>query len=224
MTKLDLDALLDKTFFCIDVMTLLADVESFLELSEENLERQKAHELQLAADKVILEDDEYLQHQYRGHLIESANYHFDISLTQRVRYAGLTALITTVDWCALGFQKRLAFNLPAKPKKINPTVHMLAVLNEKAGLSYAAEIEDLEGLVHVRNCVVHAAGFVDSYEHKSSLEKTIAKLPGVALSDENFLGQSVAIDRNALPSRIEAMKNWLPDLDERCTKLGLFVT
>lgn len=180
--------------------------------------------MQLAADTVILEDDEHLQHQYRGHLIESANYHFDVSLTQRVRYAGLTALITTVDWCVLGFKKRLAFNLPAKPKTMNPTVHMLSVLNEKAGLSYAAEINDLEGLVHVRNCVVHAAGFVDSYEHKRSLEKTIAKLPGVSLSNENFLGQSVALDRDALPLRIEAMTNWLPDFDERCTKQGVLVT
>lgn len=224
MADLDLNALLDKTFFCIDVMGLLADVDSFLELSEENIERQKAHELQLAVNTEILEDDERLQHQYQAHLIDCANYHFDVSLTQRVRYAGLTALITTVDWCALGFQKRLTFETPKKPKKSNLTVHLLGVLNEKARLPYAAEIEDLAGLVQVRNCVVHAAGLIDSYEYKDSLIQTIATLQGVALSSENFLGQSVAIDRNALPSRIEAMKSWLPDLDEQCTKRGLFAT
>jgi len=221
MADLDFDALLNKTSFCTDVMALLSDVDSFLELSEENIERQKAHELQLAANTEILEDDERLQHQFQAHLIDCANYHFDVSLTQRVRYAGLTALITTVDWCALGFQKRLTFDLPKKRKAINPTVHLLTVVNDRARLPYAAEIEDLAGLVQVRNCVVHAAGLVESYEYKESLEQAMAKLEGVALSSENFLGKSIAIDRNALSSRIEAMKRWLTDIDEQCTKQGL---
>lgn len=221
MTRLDLAALLDKTFYCLDLIGMLSGVEDFIALSEENIERQKSHEVRLAENTVILDDDESLQYQYRDHLVESANYRFDVDLSQRARYAGLTALITTVDWCAIGFQRRLTFSLPKKPKAKNETVHLLTVLNEKAQLSYAAEVEDLERLVHVRNCVVHAAGLIDSYEYKVQLRATLPSMAGVSLSTENFLGACVALDRSAIPSRIEAMKNWLPAVDEECTRLGL---
>ncbi|MGE0558942.1 MAG: hypothetical protein AB7O69_11840 [Burkholderiales bacterium] len=223
MAELDLEAFLNKPIYCLDVIGLLVDVEDFLELSEENIETQKAHELRLALGTVILEDDESLQNQFRGHLIENANYRFDVSLSQRVRYAGLTALITTVDWCVLRFQRQLTFTLPETPRKKNTTAHVLSVLNEKACLPYAGEIEDFERLIHVRNCIVHAAGILDSYEHKGSLRDTIDLLDGISLSDENFLGLSVAIDKSALPSRIRKMKNWLPSIDEQCTNLGLLV-
>lgn len=221
MAELDLNALLNKKMFCLDVIGLLAGVEDFLELFEENIETQKAHEIRLAADTVILEDDALLQHQYRGHLLENANYRFDVSFSQRLRYAGLTALITTVDWCALGFQRRLTFPLPEKQSKKNATVRLLALLNEKAQLPYAGAIGEFEQLIHVRNCVVHAAGLLNSYEHKDSLRATIALLDGISVSDENFLGPSVAIDRSAIPLRIQAMKEWLPDMDEQCTNVGL---
>jgi hypothetical protein len=135
MSKLDLAAILDRTFYCLDVIGMFSSVEDFITLSEENIERQKDHEIRLAENTVILDDDESLQYQYRDHLVESAKYRFDIDLSQRSRYAGLTALITTVDWCAIGFQRRLTFSLPKKPKGKNETVHLLTVLNERAQLS-----------------------------------------------------------------------------------------
>jgi hypothetical protein len=205
-------------------MGMLGGVEDFISLSEENIERQKGHEIRLAENTVILEDDESLQYQYRDLLVESAKYRFDVDLSQRARYAGLTALITTVDWCVLGFKRRLKFSLPKKPKAKNDTIHLLTILNEKAQLSYATEIGDLEHLIYVRNCIVHAAGLIDSYEHKELLRATLPSLNGVSLSNDNFLGPCVALGRSAISSRIESMKIWLPAMDEKCSTLGLLAT
>ncbi len=48
ITKLDLTELLDQTFFGIDTLTMLGDVEDFIEFSERNIGLQKNREFRRA--------------------------------------------------------------------------------------------------------------------------------------------------------------------------------
>ena len=204
---------------------MLGGVEDFLSFSESNLVWQRRRELQKAeqeaAETTFKEGDARYRTSYRDHLIESATYRFEVSLNQHVRYAGLTALVTTVEWCALIFERRATFTLPSKPDKKNRAVHILEIFSSKANLDLSHEISQLESLIHVRNCVVHAAGLIEHYKYKDDLRRGLCALNGMCLSSKNFLGESVEIQAGALEAVIAHLERWLPELEKQCIEKGL---
>ncbi len=135
-TKLDLNAFLDQTFFGLDTLTMLADVEDFIEFSESNIDWQKHRELRRAEQECnnVWFDDPRLKTQYRDQTLEGVKFRFEVSLTQRVRYAALIALITTIEWVLLALKKRVSFNFPERPDGKNEAVYILSVFNNKAAL------------------------------------------------------------------------------------------
>lgn len=199
--KLDLEALLDQTFFCIDILSMLGDLEDFIEFSESNIGWQKHRELRRAECDCDKFDNSNDESQYRYQTIEGVKYRFDVSLTQRVRYATLTALITTVEWVLLELKRRASFKIPNAPKKVSEAVHILKEFNEKASLGLEQKIQFLGGLIHTRNCIVHSAGLLTSYRHEVDLRQWLSETSGLNVSEINLLGESIEIE----PGFLEAI-------------------
>src|SRR5712692_5877580 len=162
LTQADLDRLLDQTYYSWNTSVMLSGVIDFLEFSESNLSWQRRREIRKAqqeGDAVdFAPEDQHLAESYRQHLVEGAEYRFDVSLSQRVRYAGLVAFVTTLEWCAKALKHRMARAVTKTPKGENEHVHFFSFLNQLSSAGFGHHIEDLGHLVQVRNCVVHAGG------------------------------------------------------------------
>jgi hypothetical protein len=222
-TQFDIEKLLDKTFFGFDILAMLGDIEDFLEFSEANIEWQMKRELRRAAVEAAVGEfeDERTAAQYKEQMLESVEYRFGINLAQRVRYSGLVSLITTVEWVLLALKGRVTFPVPARPRGTNEAVHLLVTFNKQASLNLSREIGLLESLVHVRNCVVHAAGLLNAYQFENELRASVQTLDGVRVSSMKFLGESIEIDQGCLQRILEDMKLWLPRMEESMHKQGL---
>ena len=222
-TKLSIDEILNQTFFGLDTLTMLGDVEHFIEFSESNIAWQKQREYCCTERECDEEefDDPSVEAQYRDQMLEGVLYRFDVGLAQRIRYAGLTALITTIEWCLLSLRNRAAFIFPEKPNSRNEAVHILEVFNEKTALRLEPKVELLEVLIQVRNCVVHAAGLLDSYRFEQQLRPRLLVLQGIKASDINFLGESIEIQPGFLECMVADFREWLPSIERQASKKGL---
>lgn len=219
----DVEALLDQTFFGLDMQAMLGDVEDFIDFSESNIDWQKCREVrraELSCDDSQF-DDPRVAAQYRDQVLEGVAYRFDVSLTQRVRYAALTSLITTIEWVLISLRNRAAFPVPVKPDGKNEAVHLLEVFDHEAGLQLGPQVQLVETLVQVRNCIVHAAGLLSSYKYGTELRQRMSTCTGIKASNVNFLGESVEIDHGYLQSIIEGIKKWLPNLEKVMLEKGL---
>jgi len=221
-TKFDLNDFLDQTFFSLDIHTMLGDVEDFVEFSERNMEWQKYRELRRAEREFEEEDfdDPRIEAQYRDQTLEGVEYRFEVSLKQRVRYAALTALITTVEWCLISLKNRASFDFPKKPNSKNEAAYILSIFNDKMTLGLEAKIQFFENLVQARNCIVHAAGLLGSYRYESQLRQSLDTLHGMKVSSINFLGESIEIEQGFLESAIEDFRLWLPTLEKTALQHG----
>ncbi|ARB44235.1 hypothetical protein [Alloalcanivorax xenomutans] len=119
-TKLSIDEILNQTFFGLDTLAMLGDVEHFIEFSESNITWQKQCEYRRAERECDEKefDDPSMEAQYRDQMLEGVLYRFNVGLAQRIRYAGLTALITTIEWCLFSLKNvgsGLAFCFLGKP-------------------------------------------------------------------------------------------------------------
>ena len=222
-TKIDLNAFLDQKFFGLDTLTMLGDVEDFIEFSESNINWQKNRELRRAKQKCndAEFDDPRVDSLYRDHTLEGVEYRFEVSLKQRVRYAALTTLITTIEWVLLALKECTSFEFPKKPEKTNEAIHILSVFNEKTALDLEQKILFLETLIQIRNCIVHAAGLLASYQFEPELREKLGALPGVKVSNLNFLGDSIEIETGFLEGVIEDVRLWLPNVEKEVSERGL---
>lgn len=220
--KFDLNAFLDQTIFGLDIQTMLGDVEDFIEFSESNMEWQKHRELRRAERECEEEefDDPSIGAQYRDQALEGVEYRFEASLKQRVRYAALTALITTVEWCLISLKNRASFDFPKKPNSKNEATHILSIFNDKMTLELEEKIQFFENLVQTRNCIVHAAGLLGSYRYESQLRQSLDTLHGMKASSINFLGEGIEIEQGFLESAIEDFRQWLPNLEKTALQHG----
>lgn len=220
LTKEELDRLLSQPMYTWDISTMLSGVVDYLEFSEENLSWQKRREIKYAkeeGDSAIFEEkDAHLAPSYRSQLIEAVEYRFDVTLSQTVRYGGLTAFITTIELCAETFYKSLAKRYTKAPKGENKHVYLLAKLITDCGASYNNEIDDIKNLVYVRNCIVHAAGLLDRYQYKDQIFAIVETLDGFSVWSDNYLGASVHIEKGAIEKYAERATLWVPNLYEIC--------
>lgn len=221
-TKLDLATLLDQTFFSLDTLAMLGDVENFIEFSESNIEWQKNRELRRVEYEcnVAEIDNPRLAAQYQDQMLEGVEYRFEVSLKQRVRYAALVALITTIEWVLLALKRRAAFMFPKTPQKKNEAVHALSVFDKKAAIGLEQKILLIESMIQVRNCIVHAAGLLASYQYESELREKLEGLRGVKVSSLNFLGDSIEIETGFLERIIKDVRVWLPNVEKVVSERG----
>ncbi len=118
---------------------------------------------------------------------------------------------------------RKTFSIPknGKPGKISEAIYILTTLNSKGGFGFSSNIEELSNLTKIRNCVVHGAGLIEHYRFASDLPGIINLLRGIRISQVNLLGPSIEILEGAIEAYAETAREWLPRLDELCTKHGL---
>lgn len=224
MIKLHFD-FLNQTFYGLDVMAMLNNVIDFLEFSEGNLAWQRRREVRRAEVDALSEEfspeDLHLRGQYIIQTIEDAEYRFDVNLSQSIRYSGLTALTTTLEWCGAALMARLVGSAPKVPEGENKFVSFFSHLNSACGLGHEAHIANMRRLVHVRNCIVHSAGFLKGYKFEREVRETIKHLPGFSVNAENYLGESVEISNNALPQFARAAFEWIPTFEQPSIKAGI---
>ncbi len=222
-SKLDFNTILNQTSFGLDIRAMLVDIEHFIEFSERNLAEQKRQELRRTKQECDEEEfeDPSMEGQYRHQMLESVEYRFEVSLKQRVRYAGLTALITTIEWCLLALKKRAVCDLPKKPNGINEAVHILSVFNKRADLDLMDKVQLLARLVRVRNCIIHAAGLLEGFKYEEQLRKDISSLHGIVVSKDNFLGESIALESGFLEKVTKNAREWLPSIEKAMYTQGL---
>lgn len=216
------DTFLDQTVFGLDILTMLSDIEDFIEFSECNIEWKKRCELQreqLNFDKEPI--DPQFASQYRDQVIESVAYRFDVSLTRQVRYAALTSIITTIEWVLISLRNRTNFKIPKKPDGKNEAIFLLEEFSQKTSFDLSLQIKKIETLISVRNCIVHASGLLASYKYHSDLRKRLPTIDGIKISNIRFLGDSIEIDRFHLQSTIEDARRWLLSLERVLRVKGL---
>lgn len=224
MTKqIDLEAFLDKTFFALDTLSMLGDIEDFIEFSEVNIDWQKRRELsrvELACAEEEF-DDPHEAAQYHAQTIDGVVYRFEVSLAQRVRYAALVSLITTIEWVLISLQRRTNIKIPKKPDGVSSAVHILDQFNRAALVGLTSEIQTIETLVQVRNCIVHAAGLLASYRYGVELRHRLSDCDGIRVSDINFLGDAIEIEQGYLQGEVEKLRLWLPNLEHTMDAKGM---
>ena len=141
----------------------------------------------------------------------------------RVRYGALLALTTSVEWSVNFLNQRAIAPVPEKKRgdKTNHTVKVLRELCARAGVSAHATIDDYEAIVNVRNCIVHSAGILKTYQFKRTLPAAIARLHGFSLANWNFFGDQVCIEPGALNQQIDHMEKLVVDVDREMSERGL---
>ncbi len=213
---IDIDDFLNQTFFAIDVRNMLGDVEDFILFSESNIEWQKKRELRRTEKECEKElfDDKNMQFQYTCQKLDSVEYRFDVSLTQSVRYSGITTLVTTIEWCLLSLQKRALFDIKNKQYYSNDALNALKAFSIKLDVNLNNRIAFIEKLIHIRNCIVHSAGLINSYKHSVELRKELKVISGVSITKENFLGDSIKVQSGFLEKTLKEVESWLPDIEK----------
>lgn len=216
-------SLLDQTLFGLDTLTMLGDVEDFIQFSERNIDWQKQVEFRRMEHECNVTEfkDSRLKAQFQDQMLDSVKFRFEISLTQRIRYASLTTLITTIEWTLLTLKNRASFKIIKTPPTKNETIHILTVFNEKGALNLEQEIFFIETLINVRNCIVHAAGLLASYKYENELLKQLANLTGIKVSNINFLGDGIEIENGFLQDVIKNVQYWLPNVEKALLEQGL---
>lgn len=228
MTEEQIKRLMSATIYSWDVSTRLAGIVDFLDFAERNLSSQRERELKRARAEAealqFCDEDVHLLAQAQHQIVESAVMRFDVGLARNVRYAGLVAYVTAVEWCMALFSKRMTVPPPKKSPKENRSVHIFGELNRRVAGRLSAEVETFKRIVHVRNCVVHSTGVVEGDDHELEVRAALTALPGLRLSTEGFDGASVHIDAGAIDALAKSALAWVPSLDEECTRNGVFGT
>lgn len=218
MSDFDPEKFLNTPIYAFDFQFMIGDVKDFLEFSESNIGWQHRRELQAIFHRKDLDD---YPSGYREHLEENANHRFLVSLPLRVRYAAVLALTTSVEWSVKFLNMRAVAPVPEKRDGTNQTVRILRELVARAQLSAGSAIDDYEALINVRNCIVHSAGLLETYQFKDSLPASVARLHGFSIANWHFFGDQVCIERAALDQYIDEMGKLVVDLHQSMHERGL---
>lgn len=215
ISDFDPQKFLDTPIEAFDFQFMIGDVKDFLEFSESNIDWQYRRELQAIAHCKDFDD---FPPGYRHHLEQNAEHRFKVSLPLRVRYGAVLAFTTSVEW-AIGYLNKCAISpLPDGP---NLTVKILREFSTQASVDAGAVIDDYEALVHIRNCIVHSAGIVETYRHKHDLPAAISRIDGITLANWHFFGDQVCIERGALEPHIDRAAELVVTLHSALRERGL---
>jgi hypothetical protein len=222
----ELQKLLDEPIYSLDAVSLLSGLVDFLMFSESNLAWQREREIYRARQEAeALEfgsNDAHLLTQARRQIIESAKLRFDIGLSQSVRYAGVVAYVTAIEWCMKLFAARLLEPLPPKPKGKNQAVHTFEQLIARIAVPMSNELSNLERVVYVRNCIVHSTGLLKDDPYETAVRTAIAGLDGFSISHLRFLGDEIHVSAGAVDKLACSALTWVPKLDKECAETGVF--
>lgn len=218
MKNFDLQKFMKTPICAFDFQFMIGDIKDFLEFSESNIEQQYQYEINaIASGKYEDEPPGYLTH-----LEESADHRFKVSLPLRVRYGALIALVTTIEW-AVGYLIKLPSIIRPKFKgNENNAIQQLRYLSNLAKIDACSQIDDIEALVHIRNCISHAAGVVDAYKYRDKLPASIARIKGISLDGWHFFGTQVCIEKGVLETHIDRAADLIVSIHSELNNQGRF--
>lgn len=226
LTPKELQRLIDEPIYSWDVCGLLSGIVDFLEFSENNLQSQRQREVRRARREAAALDfgpgDNKSLQEARRYIIESAELRFDIGLSQRVRYAGLIAYISAIEWCMKLFRFRLTKPHTKPPRGKNEAVHTLQHLDGLVGNRWAVEAATLEHTVFIRNCIVHATGLVRGWKFEKEIRRSVAALHGFSVSNMKSVEDEIQISAGAVDELAKRALVWVPALDKECSESGVF--
>lgn len=218
MTKFDPEKFLDTPIYAFDFEFMIGDVQDFLESSEHNIDLQYRRELHAISQKNL----DGFPPDYRNHLEENASHRFKVSLPLRVRYGALLAFTTSVEWSIKILNESAKHPIPEKKgDNKNHTIKIIREFSALTGLSADPTIDDYRSLVHIRNCIAHNAGIVDTYKHKDTLPDDVKRLNGFSIGNWHFFGDHICIERDALNEYIDKMTKLVVDLHQLMHERGL---
>ena len=218
MADFDPEKLLDTPIYAFDFQFMIGDVRDLLAFSESNIEWQYRRELQAMSHRRDIDD---FPPGYRDHLEQGAEHRFTVSLPLRVRYGAVLALTTSVEWSVKFLNQRARGPVPEMRDGTNHTVRVLREFSERTSIPAQIAIDEYEALVKVRNCVVHSAGLVATYQFKDALPDAVSRLRGFSLANWHFFGDQVCIERGALEPYIDRMSKLVVDLHRAMNEQGL---
>lgn len=221
MSNIDLDRLMNEPIYAFDFQFMIGDVQDYLDFSENNIERQYRSELQSIRRRAEAGDFDEFPNGYVEHLESNTENRFRVSLSLRIRYGALLALVTAVEWSVAYLAINTVEPMGKEPKGRSKTIYMLEVLNDRTELGREDQIRDFEALVWVRNCVAHSAGLARDYKYRDELPEAVQRLSGFSLADWYFFGSHVAIENGALDKYIQEMKQLIVALFKAADEKGV---
>lgn len=195
-----------------------ADLLDFLQFSESNIEyqrRTKIQSLKRLANLRNMNTDEYRA--------ELANIEgrFDIYLSRSIRYSVLISFAATVEWISNFLKNHATEQIPNCPAGLNKSIHILNTLIDRAEFSHRHNLNTLEKIIKIRNCLVHAMGSVKNYQFGEEVKRLIETLSGFSISDSHFIEEIINIDKGAIEPIINETQAWIVNFIEECRQKSI---
>jgi len=215
---MDIKEFLNKPMLIFDMETQFSDLLDFIEFSEHNIEWQKRGQLQhlkRESKRLNLDGDEYFTK------LQYIEYRYDINLVRKVRYGALIALVTSIQWITNSVKNRLTWEIKDTPKHVNYSVHIISEILNQYGDSVKHNLEKIEGVIKIRNCIAHSGGIVDGYKFQDEIECIVSNMDGFSISTEGIPSDVIDIEKGCVENIAIEIKTWLIPLINDCITKGI---
>jgi hypothetical protein len=216
-----LQNILETPIFAFDQLAVFSGIRTFLDFSERNIEqRRQSIVADVDAEMEHIKIDDEHREGYREHKIQSAEFQYNVALPMRVRYAALTAFVSTIEWSMKVIKP--SFTMPRKPSGKSETAHLLHEYAARCNLDLTDRIDCLDFLTWVRNSVMHNAGVLKGYRYEHKIRAAIGRFePNFTISNWHHIGETVEIERGALEPLIDSWSETIRQLYTGAYKSGL---
>lgn len=203
-----------------DFHCLFYDLLDFLEFSESNIEWQRRSHIHR------------LDRQYRGkdhpadeYFAERDNIEgrFDITLAKKIRYSAVISLVMIIEWAAKFLEKYSTKKLPKAPKGVNKSIHILQTFYKWADSSLKHNLDELEKVIQIRNCITHGGGILEDCEFGDEISENVKTLDGFEISEIDPIvdTETIWIDKGVIEKIIKETEAWITDFIEECRRKNL---
>lgn len=195
-----------------------ADLLDFLSFSENNIEFQRRSNLRKLDKEASYKKIDCAEYAAELQNIEGR---FDIYLARSIRFAAIISLATTVEWIASFLKDHAYISIPDCPKGSNKSIHILKTLLERVKYQGFHNLENLEKIIKIRNCIAHSMGSVKSYKYGKEIEGFLESLNGFSIADNHFIDGVINIERGAIESIIMETQSWATNFIEECRQKSI---
>ena len=195
-----------------------ADLLDFLEFSENNIEYHRKIQVQNLNRIAKLKNIEHGEYSAELRNIEGR---FDIYLSRSIRYSVLISFAASVEWISHFLKNHATEEVPNCPARLNKSIHILNTLIDRAEFSHRHNLNTLEKIIKIRNCMVHSMGSVKNYQFGEEVKSLIETLSGFSISDSLFIEEIINIDKGAIVPIINETQAWITNFIEECRQKGI---
>src|SRR5215813_2176678 len=211
-------SLRSKPLYLWDFYLQFSDLLDFLNFSERNLDWQRMSHVQSLNRRAELQ--KYGPDEYYSEL-NNIEYRFNVCLSRNIRYASVIALATAVERVATFLCTRTASKLLPESKEVNTSIHVLRTLFKMAGSNLSENLDTLEKIVKIRNCIAHAMGSVKDYKYGEEIRNLVSTLAGFRISNEDYIEEAIHLNKGAIEAIIQDTRKWIVEFIEECRKKNL---